>query len=179
MNATMDSTLIIRPIEPTDSIADLTDLLHRAYARLAAMGLRFYATYQTEEQTRERLDDAECFVGVMDDRIVATIAYYGPARSKGCDWYKRPDVAYFGQFAVEPDLQRRGIGERLIDTVERRALADGAAELALDTAEPAEHLIRYYTRLGYRLVDHVQWDLANYRSVIMSKTLGESVKGEV
>jgi GNAT superfamily N-acetyltransferase len=171
MITTGETPLIIRPIEASDSIAELTDLLHRAYRRLADMGLRFYATHQTEEQTRERLDDAECFVGLMDGRLVATIAYYNPERAKGCEWYDRPDVAYFGQFAVEPALQRRGFGEQLVELVERRAREDGAAELALDTAEPAEHLIRYYTRLGYRLVGHTQWSVVNYRSVIMSKSL--------
>lgn len=166
--------LIIRPIEESDSITELTELLHRAYKRLADMGLRFVATYQSEEQTLNRLKDAECWVGLLDERIVATIAYYSPSRSGGCFWYDRPDVATFGQFAVEPTLQRRGIGERLIEVVERRAREDGAAELGLDTAEPAEHLIRYYTRLGYRHVGHTQWDVTNYRSVIMSKSLSDS-----
>jgi GNAT superfamily N-acetyltransferase len=168
---TEDTPIIIRPIEESDSIAELTDLLHRAYKRLADMGLRFYATHQTEEQTRERLEGSECFVGVADGRIVATIAYYNPARARGCTWYNRPDVAYFGQFAVDPSLQRRGIGERLMEIVEDRARRDGATELALDTAEPAKHLIAYYTARGFRLVDRTQWDMANYRSVIMSKAL--------
>ena len=48
---------------------------------------------------------------------------------------------------------------------------DGAAELALDTAEPARHLIDWYTRLGYRFIEYAQWDVTNYRSVVMSKRL--------
>jgi DNA-binding winged helix-turn-helix (wHTH) protein len=45
------------------------------------------------------------------------------------------------------------------------------AELALDTAETADDLIAFYTRRGYRFVDHVRWDAVNYRSVVLSKRL--------
>jgi len=58
-----------------------------------------------------------------------------------------------------------------MDHVESVAKQDGVTELALDTSEKAEHLIRYYTRRGYRFVEHTQWPDVNYRSVIMTKTL--------
>ncbi|WP_312116724.1 hypothetical protein [Brevibacillus reuszeri] len=44
---------------------------------------------------------------------------------------------------------------------------------SLDTAEGAHHLIRYYSARGYRHVDYVQWNETNYRSVLMSKKLGD------
>lgn len=110
-------------------------------------------------------------VGLLDDRIVATITYYPTTNSGGTPWYERDDVAHFGQFAVEPELQGRGIGDLLMTTVERMAREDGAAELALDTAEGAIHLIDYYGRRGYRFIEFVQWNVTNYRSVILSKSL--------
>ena len=55
--------------------------------------------------------------------------------------------------------------------IEQRALQQGATELALDTAEGATHLIRWYERLGFRFIQHVSWDETNYRSVVMSKRL--------
>ena len=75
------------------------------------------------------------------------------------------------QFAVDPQIQGRGIGLRLLRDVERRAIASGAHEVALDTAEPARHLVDWYTGLGYRFVEHAQWSHTNYRSVILSKRL--------
>ena len=72
---------------------------------------------------------------------------------------------------VEPELQRTGLGAALLEFVERKARADGFAELALDTAEGATHLIAYYSGRGYRFIDYTNWDVTNYRSVIMSKTL--------
>lgn len=55
--------------------------------------------------------------------------------------------------------------------VERRAREEGAVELALDTAEPAQHLIDYYGRRGFRQVALTQWKGKTYRSIIMSKAL--------
>jgi hypothetical protein len=43
--------------------------------------------------------------------------------------------------------------------------------MAVDTAEPAIHLVAWYARLGYQAIETVQWKSKKYRSVIMSKTL--------
>lgn len=172
------SEILIRPLAETDSLADLTELLHRAYRVLADMGLRFFATYQTEEDTRTRLKDAHCLVGVMENTIVATIALYKDVsrQSSPCEWYRQKGVWTFGQFAVEPTLQKKGIGGILIDTIENIARTAGAKELALDTSERATHLISYYSKRGYRHADYVQWEKTNYRSVVMSKFLANPVK---
>lgn len=164
----------IRPWLKTDSATELTELLHRAYARLAAMNLRFWATHQSAEVTEKRIASGECFVAVADGAICGTILFRDASRTNGSPWYNRPDVASFGQFAVEPGLQSRGLGRRLVAHVEDRAAASGAGELALDTAEPAVHLVEWYTRLGYRFIEHAQWQHTNYRSVLLSKTLGRS-----
>ena len=59
-----------------------------------------------------------------------------------------------------------------MDWAEARACETGAAEIALDTAETADDLIRFYSRRGYRFIEHVNWgDAVNYRSVVMSKTI--------
>lgn len=162
---------VIRPIAESDSIAELTELLHSAYRRLAEMGLRFFATHQTEEQTLSRVRSGRCFVAECDGRIVGTITLYrGHSESKS-EWYRRDGVAYFGQFGVDPGYQSRGFGNLLLEHVESVAREDGFDELALDTADSAAHLIEYYARHGYRPIDSVDWDDTNYRSVIMSKAL--------
>ncbi len=53
-------------------------------------------------------------------------------------------------------------------------MATGAAEIALDTAVPAAHLIALYERRDYRIVDRYDWDETNYESVIMSRPVSES-----
>lgn len=165
--------IALRMLAGSDSFEELTELLHRSYARLAAMGLRYHATWQDAETTRRRAAAGECWVGERGGRLVATVVFHDAARTSGCPWYDRPDVASFHQLAVDPDVQGCGIGGRLLDLVERRAAETGAAEIALDTAEGAQHLIEMYARRGYRFVEHVRWDITNYRSVIMSKRVSE------
>lgn len=92
-----------------------------------------------------------------------------PSAPPAPPWLDRPEVASLGQFAVLPEWQSTGLGARLLDLAERRAAETGAEEIALDTAEPAEHLVALYRRRGYRFVEHAQWSHTNYRSVIMSK----------
>ena len=166
-----DVGIVIRPLLAEDSLADLTALLHRAYARLAGMGLRYMATHQSVDVTRKRVEKGQCFVALAEGVICGTIIFKDTVQTSGSPWYDRPDVASVGQFAVEPALQGKGLGRQMMGLAEERARASGARELALDTAEPATHLIAWYTRLGYRHIEYADWGHTNYRSVIMSKAV--------
>ena len=171
MNIDTD-TMTIRPFdEAVDSIDELTGLLHRAYKALADMGLKYLATYQDTATTRRRISNGTCFVVLHDGRIIGTITFKMPHDGHGSAWLDRADVGHVSQMAVEPAFQGRGIGGRLIHHAEDYARRQGLTELALDTSEKAAHLISWYERLGYRFIDYVQWDVTNYRSVVMSKTL--------
>lgn len=163
--------LQIRPLSPDDSIEELTDLLHRAYARLAADGFRYFATHQTPEQTAQRLGRGIPFVALIDRKIVGTVTLYTAAEPESPAHYRRDDVGYFGQFGVEPSLQRQGIGRQMLRRVEVQARELGLRELALDTAEGATDLVAWYEKEGYRIIAHTSWSVTNYRSVIMSRKL--------
>lgn len=103
--------------------------------------------------------------------MVGTIVFYRSGQQKGSPCFERPGVAAIGQFGVLPDRQGSRIGSRLLREAERLALGSGAAELALDTAEGAIHLVAWYEREGFRFAEHAQWRGKTYRSVIMSKPL--------
>lgn len=163
--------IIIRRLKNSDSIEELTDLLHRGYKQLADMGLRYLATHQDAATTRDRIARGECFVATYEDRIIGTVTVYMPGVIGGSPWLKRDDVAEFGQFAVDPRYQGNGIGTRMVEIVESHVRENGIRELALDTSEEALHLIEWYEKLGYRFIEYVNWDVTNYRSVIMSKSL--------
>ena len=165
------SAVVIRELRPDDSVAVITALLHAAYAPLAAMGFKYLATHQDEATTRRRLQSGISLVAVLDGDIVGTMTLIAPQAESRCAWYLQPGVWSFGQFAVRPDQQRHGLGEKLMRETELRALQHDATELALDTAEGATHLVRWYERLGFRFIQHVSWDETNYRSVVMSKRL--------
>jgi len=57
----------------------------------------------------------------------------------------------------------------MMEIIETKAKSLGALEIALDTAEGAAHLIRFYEKRGYEFIQYVQWEVTNYRSVIMSR----------
>lgn len=161
----------IRLINPWDSLEELTRLLHRAYAVLADMGLRYFATYQSIEDTAERIRDAACWLVMQQNKIIATITINFHPTEYDPDYYRDPKVAVMHQFAVEPELQSTGIGSTLLEFSENWVKKQGIKNLALDTSEKAQHLIDYYKKRGYQEVDSIQWEITNYKSVILSKTL--------
>ena len=169
-----DQEYLIRSVRDTDSIEELTELLHRAYAGLAAMGLRYYATHQPPSVTAERLNGDFSYLIVtkgIDSSIVGTITLYDQPADCESPWYGTAGVWRFGQFGIEPTLQGQGIGLQAMQFIETIARNHGARELACDTAEPAEHLVRWYHSMGYRFIEHVRWPEVNYQSVILSKSL--------
>lgn len=174
MTQNPQGNFIIRPLAESDSLEELTELLHRAYAFLAGMGLRFYATFQDVETTRHRVSTGHCFVAELDSKVIGTITYYEPSERTGCEYYRRQGVCHLGQLAVDPELQQQGVAGRLMRHAEEYARSRGMSEVALDTAEPATHLISWYERMGYRFISYHQWDITNYRSVLMAKALVQS-----
>ena len=154
-----------------DSVSELTGVLNRSYKQLSDMGFRFHATFQDDEVTLDRIKNAYCLIGLKEEKIIATISYYTECGPEYCRWYDIEGVGHFGQFGVEPELQKNGIGSKMMELVEEHSLQRGDEELALDTAEGAHHLIEIYTKREYRFIEYVQWEVTNYRSVIMSKKL--------
>ncbi len=168
----------LRPLRATDSLDDITRLLHRAYASLGAMGLNYTAVDQTPAMTLTRVQRGQCFV--VDDalgQLLGTITVnsaFDPNTdpwARATPWYYRQDVAHLHQFAVEPSLQGKGLGDQLLGAVEQWASARGHCAIALDTAIPATHLRAFYGKRGYENVDEVQWGGKRYRSVVMVKSL--------
>lgn len=161
----------LRLLEPDDSLADLTDLLHRAYATLADMGLNYTAVDQPMSVTRERISEGECWVVEDEGMIVGTVMLSFPFPTYDNDYFSEDGHAYVNQFAVDPEYQGRGLGRMLMDKIEERAREEGAPDIGLDTAESAKHLISFYQHRGYEIVDYIQYGSKKYRSVIMSKPL--------
>jgi len=107
-------------------LGSLTALLHRAYAELGDMGLRFKAVDQSIDVTRQRIAAGECFLALIGSSLVGTALFIPSHRTKGTAWLNRPDVASLHQLAVEPTYQRSGVGRRLMEIVEARAVQCGA-----------------------------------------------------
>ena len=164
--------LVIRLYDSSDSISEITALLHLSYKRLADLGFRFMATHQDDSETERRLKKGTSYLAISKGKIISTISlYFKNEESYNSKWYRNEGVAHFGQFGVLPEYQKKGIGNFMMDIVENEATKLGAKEISLDTAEGAEHLIKFYEQREYRFIEYVQWEVTNYRSVIMSKEL--------
>lgn len=171
----LESGVLIRKLQAGDSLAELTELLHRAYRELAEAGLRFTATHQTVETTARRVQEGECWVAELDGKLVGTIVWVRPDPEDRVAYYRHPHVAHFGQFGVCPHHRGLGIGQALLQRVEQEAAHAGYTELALDTSENATHLIALYEKWGYAQVATHDWRPGvNYLSVVMSKPLAPS-----
>ena len=163
--------ITIRLLTENDSLEDLTELIHRSYRQLAEMGFRYWGTHQTVEDTKKRVSKGSRYLGLVDNKIISTVTFYSPGMTDGHPWFEQSGVAKFGQFAVEPAYQRQGIGCTMLDFIERVAVKMNADEIACDTAEDAAHLTRMYENRGYRIVGKADWDITNFKSVILSKKL--------
>ena len=161
----------IRLLSDTDSLEDLTALIHRAYGQLADLGFRYWGTHQSVEDTRQRISNGECYVALSNSQLVGTVVVNLPENTSPNPWYDNHDVTTFHQFAVDPKFQKQGIGMQLLDVIERRAAELGARELACDTAEGATHLIALYKQRGFVEVGKADWGETNYESVVLSKNL--------
>ncbi len=163
--------LEIRPLRPDDSLAELTALLHKAYARLGALGLNYTVVDQDEATTARRVAGGHCLVAHVQGALAGTVLLQPTYAQNDCAYFTRPGVAALHQFAVDPARQGQGVGRALMAAGEDWARTNGFRELALDTAEPATHLVTLYRSLGYEPVSHVQWPGKVYRSVVLSKRL--------
>ncbi|MFB4426401.1 GNAT family N-acetyltransferase [Streptomyces sp. QL37] len=68
-----------------------------------------------------------------------------------CQLEHRGRAAYFGMFAVSPELQGAGLGKTIIAEAERTAREDwGLSEMHMTVISVRDDLIAWYERRGYR-----------------------------
>ncbi len=168
--------ITVRRFMTGDPVPEITGLLHRAYARQRALGLEPLAGRQDDATTLERVLASEAYLAVADHGgvhlIVGIILFNEHEKVTFPPSFLEHGTAHFAMFAVDPQLQGIGVGVKLMERCEARALEIGADRLALSMAEPDRSLRRYYERRDYELVEHWQWPYTNYRSVILARTIG-------
>lgn len=117
------------------------DIQRRAYKQKEAplYGDAIPPLSETPETLAGEIADGKALlVGEMDGRVVASL------RMK-----KRDDGAvYFGRLSVDPDMQGRGIGQKMALAVEE--LNPDAPAFYLDCGVDSTENMHIYTKLGYR-----------------------------
>lgn len=95
--------------------------------------------------------DPESLTAVVRDRSgQVLIVERDGALVACCQLERRGEYAFFGMFAVRPDLQGAGLGNVIIMEAERIARVEwGAREMRMKVISVREELIAYYERRGY------------------------------
>ena len=83
--------------------------------------------------------------------------------------WPKDDRMFVENIAVHPRCQRRGLGRKMIEFVERRAVEMALSKIWLYTNETMTENIAYYHKLGFEEVDRRVED--GYRRVFMQKKL--------
>lgn len=160
--------------ESSDFIDQLTLLLHRAYAELGEQGLMYTGVDQTTQETRRRIEYADCFVATRGGILVGTITVRGPYFGSPCPYLELPHVATAYQLAVDPQAQGRWLSAALFNATEAWAVAMGYSELAGITASQARRQVKLHQRRQYREVARLYWPGQNFESIVFAKTLQKS-----
>ncbi len=162
-----------RAFTPAD-VPQLTSLLHRAYAELGDAGLNFTAVDQDDVTTLRRASGGKTWVVERDGALAAAMTISWPAEAALQELTPvaaAPGMAWLNQLAVDPERRGEGLASRLRDIGYAWCVEQGATHIGLDTALPAEHLVRMYTAWGFGQADTVQWPGKRYRSIVMTREL--------
>jgi GNAT superfamily N-acetyltransferase len=169
----MDSSLTVRHFVDADAGA-VTGVLHAAYAELGAMGLDYTAVDQDSSTTLTRARGGQCWVVERDEQIVGTLTMSMPPSNGLQELTTEAQVAqraWLNQVAVLPAEQKAGIASELWRLGCEWARAHDATSIGLDTAAPADHLVRLYCAWGFAEVSTIHWPGKTYDSVVMVRPI--------
>jgi len=113
----------------------------------------------TPEQIHQKLAEREIFIGFWDTEMAGTVSFAG----------NRVYALY-----VLPAYQGQGIGARLIEHIEKRAMDGGLEELWLSSSLTARG---FYEKCGYQMQNFEDWGDGDM-TLLMRKSLsaGEPLK---
>ena len=101
----------------------------------------FQDTVLTVQRAERRLQQMTVLVAEdRSARIVGTIACH----------VATPGEGHLRGMAVAPEIQGRGVAERLLAAAETELRGLGCSRVTLDTTQPLQRAIRFYVRQGYK-----------------------------
>ncbi len=103
----------------------------------------FLAEYYSRAALEERLDGETVFPVAVEDRVVG-FAVAGPTDD--------PTTYVLGRIYVEPDRWGEGIGQQLLQDVQRRARERGGERMRLGVMAENDRAVCFYEAAGYERV---------------------------
>lgn len=169
----MDHTSItVAPVVLTDkALAQMHQVVRAAYCRYTGTPYKFRATEQTLNQTvRRALVPGTVVLGAFRQHtLIGTISLLSFEAAQKNPYVSEEGDVCLEQFAIPPEHQDTGIGFMLMRKAEEAATLSSATRIFLDTPSEASHLIRYYTRSGYKVYGDYEAFSTGQRNTIFSK----------
>jgi len=98
-----------------------------------------------------RIDEA-AMLDLINDKNTTVLKYTEEGIILGCvELRKEDDNLYLGMLSVQPDLQGKGIGKKLMFAGEDFARTQGCKKVTMTVVSVREKLIAWYLRHGYQL----------------------------
>ena len=127
----------VRPYDPRDR-DEVVDLWIRC-------GLMVPSNNPDRDIARKLADSPDLFlVGEVDGRVVAAVM-------AGYDGHR----GWLNYLAVDPDLQRSGIGRRIVSRAEDLLKEQGCPKVNLQVRSTNTEVIAFYEALGYGIEERV------------------------
>lgn len=165
-------------LEQADEIAQVVN---------SAYGMQFNRyIIETKNKPKERTSSEKVITLMSDSHNKLFVLLEGKTVKGTICYVKREKKSgYFGMFSLAQEVQKGGIGARMIDYVEQIARSEGKKRMKIDVSGFASSLHNYYGKHGYEQTgktidwcDNIHWELApEYKQdpksafVIMKKTL--------
>ena len=109
--------------------------------------IEFFKQYHSDANIFERAEKGYTVIGESDGRVVATGTIV-----------ENHICAVF----IIRSAQRQGLGRKIMEHLENRALSEGLNEITLDVSLPSR---QFYERLGYRLSEDTHIDVGEGQSL--------------
>lgn len=98
-----------------------------------------------------RIDEA-AMLDLIKDKNTTVLKYTEDGVIRGCvELRKEGENLYLGMLSVQPDLQSKGIGKKLMLAGEDFAQAQACKRIFMTVISVRDKLIAWYVRHGYRL----------------------------
>lgn len=124
-----------------DEANAIADILREAFAEFESdyTPEAFAVVTPPPDEIAGRFDEGPIWVAVKNDEIVATVSAV-----------PEPEWLYIRSMAVLPAAQGRGLGRKLLETVEAYAIEKGFERLFLYTTHFSSDAIKLYEKNGFR-----------------------------
>lgn len=127
-------------------------ITYEAYVTIRELKLQWPAAYADVEQIRNNILNNKCYVLEQDGQIQATVTLADAEKLQFLG--NVTDLPFVMWFAVDPYIQSKGLGRKLLNWVEQHVIRAelGAPAVTLATAEKHPWLLPMYERWGYERI---------------------------